>query len=217
MRLDNIPIMGIIIPIMGISFDGNASGIASALFSPVQAKVLGLLFGQPDRRFQGAELIRLVGAGTGAVHRQLQRLAESGLVIVTRIGNQKHYQANPDAPMYAELRGLVVKSVGLAEPIRRGLAPLAGAIRAAFVFGSVAAGRETASSDIDLLVITDSLRYPDVIEALLEVERELGRPVNPILLTSAEWRVRREEGGSLVDRVMRSERIFVLGSDADLA
>src|SRR3954451_16814949 len=93
------------------------SAIASALFTPVQQRVLGLLFGQPDRRFQSAELIRLAGSGTAAVHRQLQRLERAGLVAVSRDGNQKYYAAQRDAPIFSELHGLVVKTVGMVEPV----------------------------------------------------------------------------------------------------
>jgi hypothetical protein len=114
------------------------SAVATALFTPVQQRVLGLLFGQPERRFQSAELIRLAGSGTGAVHRQLQRLAATGLVRVTRDGNQKYYQAQRESPVFTELHGLIVKTVGVVEPLRAALAPLASRIHLAFVFGSVA-------------------------------------------------------------------------------
>src|SRR3954470_18994865 len=101
------------------------SAIASALFTPVQQRVLGILFGQPERRFQSAELIRLAGSGTGAVHRQLQRLEKAGLVTASRDGNQKYYAARKDAPIFAELHGLVVKTVGIVEPLRAALASIA--------------------------------------------------------------------------------------------
>src|SRR5947209_16175169 len=110
---------------MGRTNDSNRAGLANALFTRVQQRVLGLIFGQPDRRFQSAELIRLAKSGTGAVHRQLQRLEEAGLVIVSREGNQKYYAARMDAPVFPELHGLVVKTVGIVEPLRAALAPIA--------------------------------------------------------------------------------------------
>src|SRR5688572_16152044 len=177
-----------IVPVMGTTANKAAPSLADALFTPVQQRVLGLLFGQPERRFQSAEIIRLASSGTGAVHRQLQRLAEAGLVTVTRVGNQKHYQARKDTPIFSELRGLIVKTVGIVEPVRRALAPLEGAIRAAFIFGSVAKGEDTASSDIDVLVIADSIDYSDVFDALQVAERVLARPVRPTVLSAKEWR-----------------------------
>lgn len=192
------------------------TGLADALFTPVQQRVLGLLFGQPERRFQSAEVIRLVRGGTGAVHRQLARLADSGLVTVTRAGNQKHYQARPDSPVFAELHGLVVKTVGLVEPIRQSLTPLASRIMAAFVFGSVAKKTETVASDVDLLVLSDSLDYADLFQALRGAEDVLARPVNPTVLTPGEWRRRRAEPDSFVTRISSQPRLFVIGSDDDL-
>jgi hypothetical protein len=124
------------------------ASLADALFTPVQQRVLGWLFGQPERRFQSGELIRLAKSGTGAVHRLLTKLAQTGLVTVAHVGNQKHYQANPASPVFAELAGLIRKSVGLAFPLQQALAPLADKISLAFVYGSVARGEEHAVSDM---------------------------------------------------------------------
>lgn len=189
------------------------SAIASALFTPVQQRVLGLLFGQPERRFQSAELIRLARSGTGAVHRQLQRLEKAGLVIVSREGNQKYYAARTDAPVFPELRGLVVKTVGIVEPLRAALGPIADEIDLAFVFGSVAKGNERAGSDIDLLVVTDKLAYADVYSALATAERTLGRTINPTVFTRAEWKMKRKRHDSFAARITAQSRLFVIGSD----
>ena len=207
--------MGMIIPNMGIKCAG--SGLANALFTPVQQRLLGLLFGQPDRRFQSAELIRLVGSGSGAAHRQLRRLGDAGLLTVTPVGNQKHYQANRESPVFEELRGLVVKTVALVEPIKKALAAHARRITAAFVYGSVAKGTEYAASDLDLMVLTDSLHHAEVYEALQGAERELGRVVNCTLLTLDEWRAKRARKGSFAARVAAAPQLFVLGSPDDIA
>ncbi|MGH8623554.1 MAG: nucleotidyltransferase domain-containing protein [Burkholderiales bacterium] len=192
-------------------------GLADALFSPVQQRVLGLLFGQPQRRFQSAEVIRLARSGTGAVHRFLTQLAAVGLITVTRSGNQKHYQANRASPVFPELHRLIVKTVGVVGPLRQALAPKASKIHAAFVYGSVAKRTETAGSDIDLMVITDVLTYPDVFQAVQSAERLLARPVNPTVMTLVEWRTKRARGGSFAARVAQRPRLFVIGSDDDLA
>lgn len=110
--------MGMIIPNMGTKTTPSP-GLAAALFSPVQRRVLGLLYGQPQRRFQSAELIRLAESGTGAAHRLLTRLAQAGLVTVTRSGNQKHYQANPESPIYQELVGILRKTADPRKPRTR--------------------------------------------------------------------------------------------------
>jgi hypothetical protein len=127
----------------------------------VQQRVLAVLFGNPRRSFYANEVIALARSGTGAVQRELARLEASGLVTVTRVGKQKHYQANASSPVFEELRALVLKTVGLADVLRSALAPAAQSIRAAFVYGSIAKGEDTAASDIDLMVISDSLAYAD--------------------------------------------------------
>jgi predicted nucleotidyltransferase len=209
-----IPESGTIIPEMGTrAARSTTSGTASALFTPVQQRVLGLLFGQPERRFQSAELIRLAGSGTGAVHRQLQRLAKAGLVTVSHQGNEKYYAARKDAPVFPELHGLVVKTVGIVEPLRAALAPLAEEIDLAFVFGSMAKGSERAGSDLDLLVVTDKLAYADVYSALATAEQTLGRTINPTVFTRAEWKKKRTRQDSFAMRIREQPRLFVLGSD----
>lgn len=211
-----VPELGMIVPEMGRTLLKPRAGLADALFTPVQQRVLGLLFGQPDRRFQSAELIRLARGGVGAVHRQLGRLAEADLVTVTRSGNQKHYQARRDSPVFEELHQLIVKTVGLAEPLRQALARKARAIRAAFIYGSVAKGTDRAGSDIDLMVISDSLRYADLFESLQAAEAVLGRTVNPTVMTVTQWRAKRAQADSLAGRVAGQSRVFVIGSDDDL-
>jgi predicted nucleotidyltransferase len=192
------------------------TGLADALFTPVQQRVLGLLFGQPDRRYQSGELIRLAASGTGAAHRLLTRLAKAGLVATDRLGNQKYYRANRASPVFAELHGLIVKTSGLVAPLRAALGPLAERIRTAFVYGSIAKGTDTAASDIDLMVIADGLDYADVYGALQPAEAALGRTVNPNVMSRTEWRRKRGEAG-FVERVASQPRLFVIGSDDDLA
>jgi len=209
-----------IVPEMGTTTKAGGEptpqgGLGGALFTPVQQRVLGLLFGQPDRRFQSGELIRLAASGTGAVHRLLTRLADSGLVSVDRVGNQKYYQANRASPVFDELHGLIVKTSGLLAPLRAALAPLSERIRAAFVYGSVAKGTDRAASDIDLMVIAEGLDYADLFSALQPVEAELGRTVNPNVMTLAEWRRKRKQAG-FTARIAGQSRLFVLGSDDDI-
>lgn len=212
----NLPNLGTIIPDMG-SEPAQRTNLADALFTPVQQRVLALLFGQPDRSFRSTELIALADSGTGATHRQLTRFAESGLVTVTRIGNQKHYQANRDTPVFTELHGLVVKTVGLAGPLEKALAPLKEQIQAAFVYGSIAKGTATAQSDIDLMVISDDLDYADLYNALQEAEATLQRPVHVSLATTAEWKRKLATGNPFAIKVQAQPKIPLIGSADALA
>jgi predicted nucleotidyltransferase len=210
-----------IVPGMGTAVKSRSpdiagTGVGAVLFTPVQQRVLGLLFGQPNRRFQSAEVIRLAASGTGAVHRLLTRLANSALITVERVGNQKHYQANRESPVFAELHGLIIKTSGLIGPLRATLEPLMKRIHAAFVYGSVAKGKDQAASDIDLMVIADTLAYADVFAALQTLEVELGRTVNPNVMTLAEWKRKCCQAG-FVSRIAGQPRLFVIGTDDDLA
>ncbi|HET9767796.1 MAG TPA: nucleotidyltransferase domain-containing protein [Thermoanaerobaculia bacterium] len=193
------------------------SGLADPLFSHLQQRVLALLFGQPDRAFGTAELIRLAGGGTGANHRFLVRLERAGLVTTSKVGNQKHYRANRKSPIFNELHGLVIKTAGLVEPLRRALEPLVSKIRAAFVYGSVAKGSDTARSDIDLMVISDEVGYHDLFEALQPAEDVLARKINPDVFTAGEWQAKRAEPDSFANRVASRPRIFLIGSDDELS
>ena len=199
-----------------ISVPGQLTSLADALFSTVQQRVLAYLFGQPERSFYATELILLAGGGSGAVQRELARLSSSGLVTVKRVGTQKHFQANPDAPIFAELCGIAQKTVGLAEPLRKALAPLAKRITAAFVFGSVAKRGDTASSDIDVLILSDSVDYADAFTALQAAEEKLGRAVNPTVYTLAGWHRKRKAGNPFVVKVGKQPKIFLIGTEQAL-
>jgi predicted nucleotidyltransferase len=188
-------------------------GLADALFSGTQQRVLALLFGQPNRSFYANELIALARAGSGAVQRELARLAKSGLATVQVSGNQKHYQANPASPIFHELCSVVRKTMGLAEPLQEALAPLAKRIDAAFVYGSVAKRSDSASSDIDLMIVSDDLTYADLYEALEAVSQQLGRKVNPTIFTPSELAKRAASGGAFVKRVLDQPKIWLKGDE----
>lgn len=178
------------------------TGIADALFSTTQQRVLALLFGQPKRSFFTNELIGLVGAGSGVVQREVRRLVESGLVISTNIGSQKHYQANPSAPIYKELRSIVTKILGPAEVLRAALVSLGDGVRLALVYGSVAKGNDTAHSDIDLLIVSNTLTLEQVYGAMTLAEQQLGRRISPTLYGVADFRRRRSKGNAFLTKVL---------------
>lgn len=219
----NIPKSGFIIPNMGMNkrpaktSRPPVSGIADALFTKVQQRVLAVLFGNPGRSFYANEVIALAGSGTGAVQRELARLEAAGLVTVTRVGKQKHYQANAAAPVFGELRGLVLKSSGLVDVLREALTPLAAQISAAFVYGSVAKGQDTAKSDIDLMVVSETLSYADLFTVLEEATNRLGRTVNPTVYSRQELDKRVQADNAFVKRVLAQPKLWVIGEEHGLA
>ena len=189
---------------------------ADALFPAVRQRVLAVLFGSPDRSFYANELIALARSGTGAVQRELASLLAAGLVTVRDQGNQKHYQANAASPVFAELRGLVLKTVGLADVLRAALAPLEDQVAAAFVYGSVARQQDTAASDVDVLIVSDALGYAEVFGALESAAQTLGRTINPTLYTRAELARRRAQDNAFVTRVLDQPRIWLMGDEEAL-
>src|SRR6202140_4913512 len=186
-------------------------GLSSALFSNVQGRVLALIFGHPERSFYMSEIVRNVRSGTGAVERELSRLQRSGLVSVERIGNQKHFRANHQSPIFAELQSIVIKTVALTGPLGKALEPHSDRITAAFVYGSVAKGTDTARSDIDLMVIGDALDYSELYAALQDAEDALCRKVSPTFLSLKEWRRKASEKGSFFNKRKPLPKIFVFG------
>lgn len=190
--------------------------LADALFTSTKQRVLAILFGHPERSFYAKEIIGLANSGSGAVQRELSTFADSGLLTVSRIGNQKHYRANPDSPIFGELCAITRKTVGLAEPLSRALAPLASCIKMAFVYGSVAKGTDTASSDVDLMLIGDDIDYAKVFSALGDVGMMLGREVNPTILSVSEFRQRLIRKESFLTRVLAQPKTWVIGGENDL-
>jgi predicted nucleotidyltransferase len=191
-------------------------GLADALFSKTQQRLLGLLFVNPDRSYFANELVRLAQSGIGAVHRELATLEAAGLVTAKRVGNQKHYQANRAASIFKELRSIALKTFGVGEVLREALKPLAAKIRAAFVYGSLAKGSDTAASDIDLMVISDEVAYADLFSVASDAERRLGRKVSPTVYSPAELRQKAAGGNEFVLRLLEQPKIFVIGSEDEL-
>ncbi len=202
-----------IAPNMGTKQTSIPSSTADALFPKVRQRVLAVLFGTPDRSFYTNEVIGLAQSGAGAVQRELADLAAAGLLTVRKQGNQKHFQANAASPVFTELRGLVLKTMGMADVLRAALAPLAPQIQRAFVFGSLAKQQDTAASDVDLLVVSDTLGYGDVFGALEGASQTLGRTINPALYTAADFRARLQGDNAFINRVMQQPKIWLIGQE----
>lgn len=208
-----IPKLGPIIPIMGNS---ESVSISDVLFAGVKQRVLGLLFGNPDRSFYGAEIMRLVTTGRGSLQRELERMTASGLVTMTVIGRQKHYQANKNCPIFQDLSAIVLKTFGLSDVLRLALSDFADAIRYAFIYGSVAKATDTATSDIDVMIIADGLSYSRLFEALTKAEETLGRKVNPTLYSPEDFLKKVAADNHFVTRVLDQPKIDLLGSKDDI-
>ncbi|GBE07022.1 nucleotidyltransferase domain protein [bacterium BMS3Bbin11] len=193
----------------------QATSIGDALFTKTQQKVLGLLFGKPDRSFYTNEIMRWADMGRGTVSRELERLVGAGLLVVSKEGNQNHYQANKNSPVYSEFVSIVKKTFGIADQIKAALKPLDDSIDVAFIYGSISKGTESKSSDIDLMIIGKELSYGDVVELLLPLEESLQRSINPTLYEKSDFVAKLKAGNSFVKRVMEQPKILIKGDEND--
>ena len=207
------PIMGTMRSEQQAQVPQTTSGLANALFPKGRQRVLAVLFGNPGRSFYANEVIALAQSGTGSVQRELAALSDAGLLTVKRQGNQKHYQANAEAPVFSELRGLVLKTMGLADVLKAALAGIQTQIDIAFVYGSVARQQDTALSDIDAMVISPTLSYGELFSALEAAATTLGRKVNPTLYTPEEFAKRIKQDNAFVTRVMKQPKIWLVGAE----
>lgn len=217
-----IPKLGIIIPKMGTKkpklgiHKPSDSGLAQALFSRVQQRVLNILFGHPEQSFHANEIIRLADSGSGAVQRELVRLENAGILSTDRDGNRKKYSANRKSPIFNELRNILRKTVGLLEPISSALQPYQSQIKAAFVYGSIARGTDRSASDIDVMIVGDDLSYSEIYTALQRAEQILLRKINPTLVTPTEWKKKLTSKNPFIGKVNQQPKRFVIGSGDEL-
>jgi predicted nucleotidyltransferase len=183
-----------------------------ALFTQPQSKVLEWVFGQPERWYHIQELIRLTSLASASLQREIKRLHEAGLVMEERIGNLRRVKANPNSPVFTDLISLVRKTLGAIPAMADALKPMASKLQVALVFGSVAKGTERAGSDVDVLLVSDSVQLADALALLLPLEAQLGRRIDVKLYTPAEFSARRAEAGSVVQRILAEPIALLHGS-----
>ena len=199
---------------MGTIADNSVAG--QGLFGRTRAAVLAVLYGHADQSFYLRQLVRAIGAGHGALQRELQHLTDMGLILRTTQGNQVLYRANSQSPIFSEIKGLITKTVGIHDVIRSSLASLAPEIQVAFVYGSVARQEERANSDVDLMVV-GSAQFGEVVSALGPAQKTLGREINPTVFAADEFRSKLGSGNHFLRSVMKEKKLFVLGTENEFA
>lgn len=205
--------LGTIVPIMSTISD--QSGLLESLFGKTRRSILALLFSHTDESFYLRKILRLTGVSPGAGQRELKRLSEAGIILRSLRDNQVHFQANPQCPIFDELKSLITKTQGVADVLRSALKPLAGSIKAAVVYGSVARGRASRESDVDLLIV-GNVAFGDVVEYLARAQEILRREVNPVVVSLEEFRSRVSKGDHFLDSVMKSSFVPVIGDPREL-
>ncbi len=194
----------------------NSESLATVLFSKARRAVLGLTLSHSDRAFYLREIVKLTGLGIGQLQRELVQLTTAGIIRRFEQGRHVYFQADQNCPVYDELRGIILKTVGVADELRRALTPLRDCIRVAFIFGSVARGEENSGSDLDVMVIGD-VTLAEVVEAMRDSEAALRRPVNPTVYPVKEFTAKLAARQHFLTKVMTREKLLLIGDEHDLA
>lgn len=190
--------------------------VSDALFTKTQQRVLALLYGNPDKSFYTNAIVRWAGMGRGTIQRELDRLSAAELISVFSEGNQRHYQANKNSTIFNELTGIVKKTFGTVAIIQETIAPINQEIVLAFIYGSIAKGEETSESDIDLLVISDTLTLAELMELLLNAEEQLSRVISPAIYTTKQFKNRLNNKNVFLTKVMQQAKLWIKGDEDDI-
>ena len=210
--MTNDPKMGTIVPKMGTTENEKLS---SALFGKVRRAVLGLFFFRKNESFYLRQITRIIDMGQGAVQRELKGLTAAGIITRLGLGHKVRYQVNQDCPIFKELESLMAKTAGLADVLREAIEPLANQIKIAFIYGSQASRTARASSDVDLLIVGD-VDELEIHRAIIQGEKHLARQVNYTFLNQSEFKLRCKEKDGFLERVMKGEKIFIIGGPEDV-
>jgi len=189
--------------------------IGTALFGKTQRALLRLFFVRPEQSLYLRQIVRTAAIGQGAAQRELARWVEAGLLVRTRRGNQVYYRANAASPVFAELKGLAVKTAGMADVLREALAGLTERIKVAFVHGSLARGAEKAGSDVDVVVV-GAVTFSEIAAALRSAQEQLGREVNPTVYTVREFRKKLAAGHHFLTATVSAPKLFLIGGEREL-
>ena len=189
--------------------------LASLLFGAYRRDALALLLLHPEISLHVREIGRVTGKAPGTLLRELNRLADAGVLSRKPVGNQVQFQASSACPIYEDLRNILKKTAGLADVLREALEPLTDKIQVAFVYGSVARGDERAASDLDVMVVGDT-KFADVVEALAPAHEALRREINANVYPPSEFRAKIKAGEPFLKRVLADRKIFLIGEEDDI-
>ena len=189
---------------------GTVSTLSSTLFGRTRGAVLAVLFGHVGDSYYLRQLARVTGIALGPVQRELRQLVDAGLVTKKTMGSQTLYSANEASPVFAEMRAIVAKTVGVRDILLAALSPLTAKIELAFVYGSVARSREGRQSDVDLMVVGD-VQFEDVVDRIAYAQKTLNREINPTVYTTKEFRSKLRN--NFLKTVLGEDKLFLIGGE----
>ncbi len=188
--------------------------VIHVLFPKVRAELVRLLFADQAKEFHLRELVRLSNLSIGTLQAEVRKLSSAGLLTSRRDGNRLYYRANTAHPIFPELQGLALKTTGLREQLADALTGLPG-VELAFVFGSQASGTAGAGSDVDLLVI-GSVGLRALAPRLRPVTTNLGRELNPHVLSRETFIAKASVGDAFIANVLVAPKLWIIGGANEL-
>jgi predicted nucleotidyltransferase len=214
MTLKIVPKRGTIVPEMStLPYRDN---ISQTLFGKTRRAVLSLLYSHVDDAFYLRQIVRAAGVGLGAVQRELKLLSNAGIILRIVRGRQVYYQANPQCPVFVELKALVIKTVGIAAIVQAALAPFADRIRIAAIYGSIARSEEHRGSDVDLLVV-GRVTFAEIVSALGQAQKAINREINPTVYPPDEFQSKLSAGHHFLNTILGKPMFFLIGDKRELA
>jgi predicted nucleotidyltransferase len=190
--------------------------LSKTLFSKTRRAVLSLLYSHVDDAYYLRQIVRAAGVGLGTVQRELKQLSDAGIIRRIVRGHQVYYQANSECPVFAELKNLVVKTVGVGAALQAALTPLGDRIDVAFIYGSIARSEEHRDSDVDVLIV-GKVTFAEIVSSLNEAQKVIGREINPTVYPPAEFRSKLAAGHHFLNSVLRGPMFFLIGDKRELA
>jgi len=190
--------------------------LSKTLFSKTRRAVLSLLYSHVDDTYYLRQIVRAAGVGLGTVQRELKQLSDAGIIRRIVRGRQVYYQANPQCPVFEELKALVTKTVGIAAILQAALASLADRIRIAAIYGSVARSQEHRGSDVDLLVV-GKVTFAEIVSALDQAQKTINREINPTVYPPGEFRSKLLTGHHFLNTILGEPMYFLIGDKRELA
>ena len=190
--------------------------LSSLIFSEYRKRILGLLLLNPNASYHVRELARLTNTAPGTIHKELVKLTAGGVLQSKKVGNQVHYSADIQCPIFEELAGILRKTSGLADILAEALISVGHEISLAFIFGSVARGEQNTNSDVDVMLI-GSISFGDAVQALYSTQAKLQRELNPVVYSVEEFKRRFENNDSFIKEVLAKPKLFIIGTEHELS
>jgi len=191
------------------------SPIVDALFPGLRGEILGATLMRPKKAWYLSELSAFLAKQPSSLQREIDSLSKAGILEQWKDGRRVYIKPDEASPVFLDLKSLFDKTTGLIPALEQMLEPFGDRVRLAFVYGSMARSQEESESDIDLLLV-GTVGLADLVPALRNAERTLGRAINASVLSAEEFASRVREGQHFLNAVLQGPKQFVKGNEDEL-